>query len=69
MSKVELQIVRSTREPDKVSLRPLNRRTSRLREELTGAGFKPGDRIVVVDKVEYEALVAAQRATRIVPSL
>lgn len=58
---LELQIVQSSQEPEKVSLRPLNRAVSGLRRELTAAGFKPGDRVIILDKGAYEILVRAKR--------
>jgi len=57
MPTVEFQIVGSTVDPDLVSLRPLNRAASGVRRELTAAGFKVGDRVVVVHKEEYEKLL------------
>jgi hypothetical protein len=54
---LELQIVQSTQYPTLVTFRPLNRAVTGVRRELTAAGFKPGERVVVLDKDAYELLV------------
>jgi hypothetical protein len=54
---LELQIVQSTQDPTLVTFRPLNRAVTGVRRELTAAGFKPGERVVVLDKDAYELLV------------
>ena len=54
---LELQIIQSTQDPTLVTFRPLNRAATGVRRELTKTGFKPGERVVVLDKDSYELLV------------
>ena len=57
MIQLELQVIKSTQDPDLVSLRPLNRAATGLRRELTEAGFLPGDRVIMLRKEDYTRLI------------
>jgi hypothetical protein len=56
MPTIELQIIQSTQDPTLVTFRPLNRAASSVRRELTVAGFRPGERVYVVSKEEFDSL-------------
>jgi hypothetical protein len=58
---IELQIVKSTQDPDKLSLRPMNRAASDLRRELTKAGFEVGEKVFLVSEAEMQQLREAEK--------
>jgi len=60
MKRAEFMIVESTAYAGKVSMRPLVKEDG-LRDALTKGGFQPGDRVVIVDKLDWDRLCAECR--------
>jgi hypothetical protein len=59
---IELQIIRSTQDPTLVTFRPLNRVASSVRKEMTVAGFRPGERVYVVSKEEFDNMTKEHKS-------
>lgn len=56
MPVAELQIERSTMNPEWVSLRTIKGSATGVRTVLSAAGFQAGERVVIISKEEYDRL-------------
>lgn len=61
MKKAEFRIVESTVYPGKVSLRTIRPSEEGIRDALTAAGFRHGDRVVLIEKATWERLCLENR--------